>query len=177
MANLVFAHTNRYLNQRSKDNPRDPKQQIRKKYLEYHANLLFSSKGPSELIIWFVNVYIYILLQQPLFLVPLHCIFHFNKPVWFMYHAENIDWLIMASKQGLLCCAYMRQWYQSSLVQLMACLMFGAMLLSEPMLLCCSIASNTIMWNLNQNKTFFFIKLIWKYRLQNGGHFVPASIC
>ena len=37
--------------------------------------------------------------------------------------------------------AYMRQWTESSLVQVMACRLFGAKPLPEPMLVCCQLVS------------------------------------
>ena len=60
--------------------------------------------------------------------------------------------------------AYMRHWTGSSLVQVMACLLFGAKPLPEPMLVYCQL--DIIKWNLNRNSVIFIQENeIWKCRL------------
>ena len=74
---------------------------------------------------------------------------------------------------------YMRQWTMSFSVQIMACRLFGAKPLCEPMMVCCQLG------NTEQISKKFYSKFkvknsrkcIWKYRLQNGGHLFPASMC
>ena len=52
--------------------------------------------------------------------------------------------------------AYMRQWTGSALVQIMACRLFGAKPLSEPMLKYCQLdLTNKLQWNSNRNTKFF----------------------
>ena len=62
--------------------------------------------------------------------------------------------------------AYMRHWTGSSLVQVMACLLFGAKPLPELMLAYCQLDSCIIKWNLNRNSIIFIKEnVIWKCRL------------
>ena len=61
--------------------------------------------------------------------------------------------------------AYMNRWTRSALVQVMACCLFGAKPLPEPMLTYWEL--NQIQWNLNQNTKLFihenaFENVIWK---------------
>ena len=50
---------------------------------------------------------------------------------------------------------YMRQWIGSTLVQIMACRLFGAKPLYEPMLGYCQLDPIRPQWNLNQNTKLF----------------------
>ena len=74
--------------------------------------------------------------------------------------------------------AYMRLWTGSALVQVMACRLFGAKPLPEPMLTYCQLEP----WEQNLVKlesgytTFYSWKCIWKHCLQTGCHFVRAKI-
>ena len=65
----------------------------------------------------------------------------------------------------------------SLLVQEMACRLFGTKPLSEPILAYCQLTTeNKFQWNLNQNTKIVMQENEFKYRLQNVGHFVPASM-
>ena len=68
---------------------------------------------------------------------------------------------------------------RTSLVQIMACLLFGVKPLSEPMLEYCQShrleqTSVNFYW---QFRHFHPRTCIWKCRLKNGGHFFSASLC
>ena len=75
--------------------------------------------------------------------------------------------------------AYMRRWIGSSFGQIMACVLFGAKPLSQPMLDYCWLELS------EQIAVKFELKLLsfhskwctWKCRLQSGAHFVTASMC
>ena len=62
--------------------------------------------------------------------------------------------------------AYMRHYTRPSLVQMMACRLFGAKPSSEPMMIYCHL-----------DHRFHPRKCIWKHCLRNGGHSVSASVC
>ena len=73
---------------------------------------------------------------------------------------------------------YKRQWIESALVQIMACRIFGTKPLSKAMLTYCQLDSNeqTSMKVEARYKPFHSRKcMIWKHRLQNGGHFVQGG--
>ena len=75
--------------------------------------------------------------------------------------------------------AYMYQWIWSSLVQIMACRLDGAKPLSEPMLTYSQLGHkehNSVKYQ-SKFEHFHSRKCIWKCRLENGGHLVPASMC
>ena len=73
---------------------------------------------------------------------------------------------------------YMHQWIGSALVQIMACRLFGAKLLSKPMLGYCQLdpQEETSVKLRSKYKTFHSRKCIWKYHLWNGGHFVQGEM-
>ena len=73
--------------------------------------------------------------------------------------------------------AYMHQWIGSVLVQIMACHIFGTKPLSEPMLGYCQLnpKEQTSVKFQSKSRTFHSQKCIWKYRMQNGGHFVRGT--
>ena len=75
--------------------------------------------------------------------------------------------------------AYLRHHPGPSLVQLMACRLFGAKPLSETMLYCCqwNPYEQTSVKLFSKFKHFHWRKRIWKCRLKNVGHFVLAAIC
>ena len=62
----------------------------------------------------------------------------------------------------------MRQWIGSALVQIMACRLFGAKPSPEPMLVYCQQDSE--FYNCHSGK------YIWKFRLQNGDHFIQEEM-
>ena len=74
--------------------------------------------------------------------------------------------------------AYMRQWTGSAFVQVMACRLFGAKPLSEPMLAICQLDSWKHISVKFKSEFYHFHsrKCVWKYHLRNGGHFVSASL-
>ena len=74
--------------------------------------------------------------------------------------------------------AYMRQWIGSALVQIMDCSICSAKPLSKPMLGYCRLdpGKQNSLKNQSKHKTFHSGKCIWKYRLQNGGHFVHGKM-
>ena len=70
--------------------------------------------------------------------------------------------------------AYMRHWIVSAFVQMMACRLLSAKLLSKPMPACCQLdlqEQTSVKFN-SKYKNFHSQKCISKYRLQNGDHFV-----
>ena len=73
--------------------------------------------------------------------------------------------------------AYKRQWIGSTLVQKMACHIFGAKPLSKPMLTCCQLdpKEQTSVKFESKYKIFRSPKWIWKYR-RNGVHFVDVEM-
>ena len=70
----------------------------------------------------------------------------------------------------------MHQWIESVLVEIMACRLFDAKLLSKRMLVLLSIVplGTNVSEILIKIQTFHSQKCIWKYHLQNGGHFVQG---
>ena len=59
--------------------------------------------------------------------------------------------------------AYMRRWTGSSLVQILACRLYGDRPLSEPMLEYCYWAfRNKLQWNFNRNSNIFIQKIAFK---------------
>ena len=70
------------------------------------------------------------------------------------------------------------QWTQMALVKAMACHLFSAKPLPEPMLTYCQIDPQewTSMKFKSKHKTFHSWKCIWKCRLWNGGHFVQGEM-
>ena len=72
----------------------------------------------------------------------------------------------------------MHHWIRSALVQIMACRLFGAKPLSEPVLGYCWLdpSEQTSVKFLSKCKTFNTRKCIWKYRLRKGGHFVLGKM-
>ena len=76
--------------------------------------------------------------------------------------------------------AYLRRWTGLSLVQIMACCLFGAKPLPETKLEYCpfnpQVQKNTMEFQTRQNVYFLSIKLIWNVVCQNGSHFVHASV-
>ena len=65
-----------------------------------------------------------------------------------------------------------------TLVQVMACRLFGVKPLPEPLLIYCKTLANTFQWKVNQNiKIFNSWNCIWKCRPQNGGHIAKSSMC
>ena len=94
--------------------------------------------------------------------------------------SEAAEWHIYARH-------YLNQWCPSlvtlasvsspSLVQIMACRLFAAKPLYEPVLdfIVHETIGNKFQWNCNQNITIFCTReLAWKCRLQNGRHFVST---
>ena len=79
---------------------------------------------------------------------------------WFVAYHTGIDYLIPPSA------AYMRQWNGSSLVQVMACRLFGAKPLPEPMLPYCLLNSweQTPVKFKSEFYNFHSRKFIWKSR-------------
>ena len=77
--------------------------------------------------------------------------------------------------------AYIRQGTMLPLVQIMACRLFGAKPLSETMLSYCWLDHwvQTLLKRESKSTNFPSGKCIWKYRLQNIGHFIsvpPPSV-
>ena len=74
--------------------------------------------------------------------------------------------------------AYMLQWIGSALVQIMACRLFGAKPLPEPMLTYCQLNhwEETSVKSEWKFKTFHSWKCTWKCRLWNGGHFDQGEL-
>ena len=73
--------------------------------------------------------------------------------------------------------AYMRQWIGSALVQVMACRLFGAKPLPEPMLAYSQLNSWEQISMKFESESYHFRsrKCIWNYRLRMyGGHFVEG---
>ena len=72
---------------------------------------------------------------------------------------------------------YMRQWIREALVQIMACRLFGANPLSEPMLEYCYFdpQEQTSVKYSSKYKTFHSQKCILKWLLRNGGHFIQGE--
>ena len=68
--------------------------------------------------------------------------------------------------------AYMHRWTGSSLVQAMACRLFGTKPLPEPMLAYCQLDSQEQISVKFESEFYHFHsrKFIWKYCLPNGGH-------
>ena len=71
--------------------------------------------------------------------------------------------------------AYIRHWTGSSLIQMMACRLFGAELLPEPMMIL-SIGTN-LNFESKQYNDFHSRNCIIESRLRSGGHVVHVSIC
>ena len=74
--------------------------------------------------------------------------------------------------------AYMRQYNIVTLLQIMACHLFSAKPLSEPMHSYCQLDTKEhISVNFySRFKSFHSVKCTWKCRLRNGGHFISASM-
>ena len=74
--------------------------------------------------------------------------------------------------------AYMRQWSGPKLVQVMACRMFDAKPLPEPMLPYCRLDpwEQTSVEFESKYKNFSFTKMRPKYHLRNGGYVVKAEL-
>ena len=73
--------------------------------------------------------------------------------------------------------AYMRPWIGSALVQIMACRLFGAKPLHEPMMGYYHIGTikNKLQWNFNPNTELFIQENVFESVVcQNGRHFVPG---
>ena len=72
----------------------------------------------------------------------------------------------------------MRQWAGLALVQVMACRLFGAKPLPEPMLAYCQYDSwEQMSVNSNQNYIIFIQEnVFWIVVIQNDGHFVPGEM-
>ena len=71
--------------------------------------------------------------------------------------------------------AYTRRWTTLVLVQVMACRLFGAKSLHEPVLPMFNLyLRNNLQWNLNLKK-INSCKCTWKCRLRDGGHFVQGG--
>ena len=70
--------------------------------------------------------------------------------------------------------AYMHQWTESTWVQVMACRLFSAKPLPEPILPYCQLDpwKQTPVKFESKYKTFHSWKCTWKCHLGNGGHFV-----
>ena len=92
---------------------------------------------------------------------------------WYYDHFLNQCWIIIISLSSP-SAAYMRQWTGSSLVQVMACRLFGAKPLPEPMASHCQLGSwEQFQWNFNQNSVIFIqVNLLENVVCQNDGHFV-----
>ena len=75
--------------------------------------------------------------------------------------------------------AYMRQYSIPTLLQIMACRLFGAKPLSKPMLPYCQLDSkeHIAVKCYLKFKRFQSMKCTWTRRLRNGGHFVSVSMC
>ena len=75
--------------------------------------------------------------------------------------------------------AYMRQWTgRQALVQVMACRLFGAKSLPEPMLTYCQLDPQeqiSVKFH-SKYKIFHSRKCIWTYRLRDAGHFVQGEM-
>ena len=73
--------------------------------------------------------------------------------------------------------AYMRQWTGSSLIQVMACRLFGAKSLPEAMLVYCQLDSwDIFQWNMNRNSIIYIQEnAIENVVCQNGSHFVKGG--
>ena len=71
----------------------------------------------------------------------------------------------------------MHQWFGSAVVQIMACRLFGAKLISKPNLGYCQLDPLGIIftWVLIKIKSCLSWKCIWNYRLRNCGHFVGGG--
>ena len=69
--------------------------------------------------------------------------------------------------------AYMRQWTGSTLLQVMACRLFGSQPLPEPMMTVCQLdpQEQTSVKLESKYKTLHSWKCSWKCHLRNGGHF------
>ena len=72
----------------------------------------------------------------------------------------------------------MRQWIGSALDQVMACRLFGAKTLPEPVLAYCQLDPWEFVWNSNGNSTIFFFQenAFEVVFCQNGGHFAEGEI-
>ena len=74
--------------------------------------------------------------------------------------------------------ADIRRWTGSALVQVMACRLFGAKPLHDPMLTYCwldPLVQTSVKFE-SKYKTFHSRKCVWKGRLRNGGHFVQGGM-
>ena len=69
----------------------------------------------------------------------------------------------------------MRHQPTPSLVQIMACRLFGAKPFSEPMMYYCQL--DKLQSNCIKNYNIFIKKNVWKRCLENCSHFVSASMC
>ena len=90
------------------------------------------------------------------------------------YHLRNCSFVKLAKVNSSLPSAgYMCQWKGSALFQIMACCLFGATLLSKPMLGYCQLyhQEQTSVKIQSKYTPFRSRKCIWKYRLRNGAHF------
>ena len=74
--------------------------------------------------------------------------------------------------------AYMRLWTGPQLVQVMACRLFGAKPIPEPMLTFCQLDpwEQTSVKCESKYKSFHSWDCIWKCRLRNGGHFAEGEM-
>ena len=94
-----------------------------------------------------------------------------EAPIYYWIHNGNtISVSINSLKLGD---AYMHQLTWLSLVQIMACRLFGAKPLSEPMIIYCHLypmGHISIKYH-SKFKSFYSNKCIWTYHFRNGGHF------
>ena len=91
----------------------------------------------------------------------------------YQYILSN-TWLTLNTVNSAItpCAAYMRQRTGSALVRIMACRLFGAKPLPEPMLLFHQLdpKEKTSVKFETKYGTFHARKCVWNYRLRNGGH-------
>ena len=97
------------------------------------------------------------------------------KYVW-KYRHEMVS--ILCINSSLPSAAYMRKWIGSALVQIMACRLFGAKPLPEPMLTYCKLdhGEQTLVKFESKYKPFHPWKCISKCRLRNSNHFVQGEM-
>ena len=113
------------------------------------------------------------------------CIWHISWDIWHKnYSVKHRDALSIHSPHTLCllispwCCVYMPQWTGSTLVQIMACRLFGAKPLSKLMLGYCRLhpqEQNSVKFELKY-KSFHSRKCMQIYRLRNCRHFVQGEM-
>ena len=101
---------------------------------------------------------------------------YWRKCVWKVVHIMAI--LLLIPQRVLISCRIYASVNRVSIGSGLACHLFGAKALPEPMLAHCQLdLKNKLQWNSNQNtKLFIEENAFKKCRLRNGGHFVPGEM-